>query len=92
MDILTKFDAANQVSNPVGYTSFPINESGYCFIDEVKTFQEQDQIYQEQQQMLEEEQQILQEKTDYLNVHAPLISGFYAGVGRTVTVGTAFVL
>ena len=71
---LTKFDSA--VTNP-GYTSFPINESGYCFIEEVKTFQEQDQNYQE--------------KTEYLNVHAPLISGFYAGKGRTVTVGTAFV-
>ena len=77
------------------YTSLGINASGYCFIEEVKTFQEQDQIYQEQQQILEEEQQmqqqILQEKTDYLNIHAPLITGLYAGLGRTVTVGTAFV-
>ena len=64
------------VPNP-GYTSFPINESADCFAKEIETLQEQ--------------QQILQEKTDYLNVHAPLISGFYAGLGRTVTVGTAFV-
>ena len=71
---LTKFDAG--VANP-GYTSFPINESGYCFAEEVETSQEQNQI--------------LQEKTDYLNVHAPLITGFYAGVGRTVTVANAFV-
>ena len=32
------------------------------------------------------------ECTEYLNANAPLISGFYAGLGRTVTVGTAFVL
>ena len=70
----TKWDAG--VANP-GYTSFPINESGYCFAEEIETSQEQNQI--------------LQEKTDYLNVHAPLITGFYAGVGRTVTVANAFV-
>ncbi|MGI9347100.1 MAG: hypothetical protein ACR2PV_03850 [Gammaproteobacteria bacterium] len=34
--------------------------------------------------------QINQEKIDYLNIHAPLISGFYAGKGRSVTVASAF--
>ena len=64
------------VSNP-GYNSWPVNGGGNCFDEEIETLQEQNQI--------------LQEKTEYLNAHAPLISGFYAGVGRTVTVGTAFV-
>ena len=32
-----------------------------------------------------------QEKFEYLNANAPLISGFYAGKGRTVTVSSAFV-
>ena len=71
------------VSNP-GYNSWPVNGGGNCFDEEIETLQEQNQIYQEQQQ-------ILQEKTEYLNAHAPLISGFYAGKGRAVTVGTAFV-
>ena len=68
-----KWDAANQ-GQPVGYTSFPINESGYCFIEEVEQFN------------------IGNEKYQYLNAHAPFISGVQAGLGRTVTVGTAFVL
>ena len=67
--------------NEQGNTSLRVNESEDCFAEEIEAFQEQ-----------QEQQQILQEKTDYLNVHAPLISGFYAGLGRAVTVGTAFVL
>ena len=72
---------------PTGHTSLGVNEESECFAEEVEIFQEQDQIYQEQQQM---QQQILQEKTEYFNVHAPLISGFYAGLGRSVTVASAF--
>ena len=62
---------------PTGYTSFTINVSENCFTEEIETLQEQNQI--------------LQEKIEYLDAHAPSISGVHAGVGRTVTVGTAFV-
>ena len=67
-----KWDATNY-GQPVGYTSLGINESGYCFIEEVEQFN------------------IGNEKYQYLNAHAPFISGVQAGLGRTVTVGTAFV-
>ena len=33
---------------------------------------------------------VIFDRNEYLNVHAPLISGFYAGKGRTVTVSSAF--
>ena len=81
---LTKFDAG--VANP-GYTSFPINASGYCFAEEVAIFNENHQIFLAQQKIKEENAQ-------YVSDNAPLISGVYAGSGipaRLVTVGTAFV-
>ena len=71
----------------LGWTELEVNESETCFAEEIETFQEQQQMFEEEQQ----KQQILQEKTEYLNVYAPLISGFYAGKGRTVTVSSAFV-
>ena len=64
------------------YQPLAVNESEDCFAEEVKTFQEQDQTYQE-------EQQTLQENIEYLNIHAPFISGLYAGLGRKVSVDTA---
>ena len=66
----------DDVFGGAGYTSFPVNSNRDCFSEEIETLQEQNQI--------------LQEKTDYLDVHAPLITGFYAGKGRTVTVANAF--